>query len=261
MFAFKSTAVLAALVVSALALPAPDAGAQPFTKQNGEDALALNAKFTSLSADSACTDGDQACVGGKFAQCTGGKFALTPCAGGTQCVALPLVNKPGTSITCDTVADMNARIAATGASGAAPAAGAADAASSPAAADPAPASSAAAPAAPAASSAASPAASGGAAPGAKSFTLQNGKDAQALNAKFAGLTPDSACTSGENACINNQFAQCVNSKFVLSPCAGGLQCAALPLVNSAGTSITCVDQPQALQRIKDTGAGSSLTGK
>jgi hypothetical protein len=34
----------------------------------------------------------------------------------------------------------------------------------------------------------------------------------------------------------------------------------LPLVNSPGTSVTCVDLPQALQRIADTGAGNSLTG-
>ena len=61
--------------------------------------------------------GQNACVDGGFAQCVGGEFVITPCAGGLQCVALPLVNKPGTSITCDTLADALARIAATGASG------------------------------------------------------------------------------------------------------------------------------------------------
>ncbi|KAF8513823.1 hypothetical protein BU17DRAFT_6346, partial [Hysterangium stoloniferum] len=84
-------------------------------------------KFTSLSANSACKDGDLACINGKFAQicwgflshfcCSGGKFLLTSCAVGTICIALPLVNKPGTSITCDTAADRDARIAATGATG------------------------------------------------------------------------------------------------------------------------------------------------
>ncbi|KAF9444810.1 hypothetical protein P691DRAFT_627410, partial [Macrolepiota fuliginosa MF-IS2] len=73
----------------------------------------------------------------------------------------------------------------------------------------------------------------------KSFTHQNGLDAQALNQKFASLTASSSCTSGENACVNNAFAQCVNGKFVSTSCAGGTVCAALPLVNSAGTSITC----------------------
>lgn len=40
--------------------------------------------------------------------------------------------------------------------------------------------------------------------------------------KFATLTANSPCTAGENACVNSQFAQCVNGKFVLTGCAGGL---------------------------------------
>lgn len=39
------------------------------------------------------------------------------CGSGLICAALPLVNSPGTSITCTTTADANARIAATGAQG------------------------------------------------------------------------------------------------------------------------------------------------
>lgn len=139
-------------------------------------------------------DGDQACVGGGFAQCVAGKFVTTSC-GALQCVALPLVNKAGTSITCDTVADAEARIAAAGASGgltgsgagAAPAATAtdggddADGCSD----DAATATSA---AIPAATNVAVAASTG------SGFKLQNGKDAQALNAKFATLTADSSCT-------------------------------------------------------------------
>ena len=68
-----------------------------------------------------------------------------------------------------------------------------------------------------------------------SFTLQNGKDAQALNRKFASLSASSKCTTGENACVGGAFAQCVDGKFVTTPCAGGLTCVALPLVNSPGT--------------------------
>lgn len=68
-----------------------------------------------------------------------------------------------------------------------------------------------------------------------SFTLQNGKDAQKLNAKFSSLSASSACQSGEVACIKGAFAQCVNDKFVTTPCSGGLTCVALPLVNSPGT--------------------------
>lgn len=68
-----------------------------------------------------------------------------------------------------------------------------------------------------------------------SFTLQNGQDAQALNKKFQSLSASSSCTSGEQACIQGQLAQCVNGNFVLSPCASTLKCVALPLVNKAGT--------------------------
>jgi len=88
-----------------------------FSLQNGKDAQALNREFQGLTANSPCTSGQSACVNGKFAQCVGGKFQPTPCATGEQCVALPLVNKPGTSITCDTKADAEARIASTGATG------------------------------------------------------------------------------------------------------------------------------------------------
>lgn len=93
------------------------ASSSSFTLQNGLDAQALNAQFATLTAASPCQDGAQACVGGAFAQCVGGKFVTTSCAGGAQCFALPLVNKAGTSITCSTEADAAQRIAATGATG------------------------------------------------------------------------------------------------------------------------------------------------
>jgi len=67
-----------------------------FTLQNGLDAQALNRKFQGLTASSACTTGETACVKGQLGQCVGDKFALSSCASPLQCVALPLVNKPGT---------------------------------------------------------------------------------------------------------------------------------------------------------------------
>ncbi|KAI0747092.1 hypothetical protein C8Q80DRAFT_1105924, partial [Daedaleopsis nitida] len=112
MFSTKFTAVvLLALTAVSQAAPAD------FKKQNAIDAQALNAKFASLTASSSCTTGDQACVQGGFAQCTDGKFAVTQCAGGTSCFALPLVNKPGTSIACDSADDAAARFTAAGATG------------------------------------------------------------------------------------------------------------------------------------------------
>ncbi|KAI9450719.1 hypothetical protein BJY52DRAFT_1125753 [Lactarius psammicola] len=194
-----------------------------FTLQNGLDAQALNRKFESLIPSSACTDGETACVNGQLAQCASGRFALFSCAAPLQCVALPLVNKPGTSVTCDTLQDANDRIATTGATGGLVGKRGVEHRAA--------------------------------------FTLQNGLDAQALNRKFQGLTASSPCTAGETACVNGQLAQCVGDKFALSSCASPLRCVALPLVNKPGTSVTCDTPEDAETRIDATGAKGGLLGK
>ncbi|PIL34560.1 hypothetical protein GSI_03338 [Ganoderma sinense ZZ0214-1] len=86
------------------------------------------------------------------------------------------------------------------------------------------------------------------------FTLQNGIDAKNLNQKFASLNANSPCTSGENACVGTDFAQCANGRFVTFPCNTGLICAALPLVLSPGTSIACTTAADRDARIARTGA-------
>jgi hypothetical protein len=92
------------------------------------------------------------------------------------------------------------------------------------------------------------------------FKLANGQNAQKLNAQFATLTATSPCTGGTNACVDGAFAQCVGGTYVTQSCGSGLICAALPLVNSAGTSITCTTNSDALARIAATGAQGGLTG-
>ncbi|KAF7294470.1 hypothetical protein MKEN_01439500 [Mycena kentingensis (nom. inval.)] len=111
-----SLLLLASALVATSAPVAPRA-ASDFQRQNGIDAQALNAKFATLTESSTCSTGEQACVKGAFAQCVGGAFVMQPCSAGTICAALPLVNSPGTSIACDTSADVAARIAASGATG------------------------------------------------------------------------------------------------------------------------------------------------
>jgi len=98
-------------------VPSPGLKSGNFHAQNGKDAQALNQKFQTLTAASPCNDGDQACVGGQFGQCVNGKFALTACSAPNTCAALPLQNRPGTSIACDSQSDANSRIAAALASG------------------------------------------------------------------------------------------------------------------------------------------------
>ncbi|PIL25496.1 hypothetical protein GSI_13386 [Ganoderma sinense ZZ0214-1] len=92
------------------------------------------------------------------------------------------------------------------------------------------------------------------------FTLKNGEDAIALNDKFKTLTPTSACTNGDVACVNDKFAECANGKFAITACAGGLICAALPLDNSAGTTVTCTTAADRDARIAATGAKAGATG-
>jgi len=200
-----------------------------FTLQNGLDAQKLNQQFQTLTASSTCTSGETACVNGQLAQCAGNKFSLSSCAATLQCVALPLVNKPGTSVTCDTTQDAQTRIAATGATGGLVGKREVDERDE--------------------------------VERRAAFTLQNGIDAQKLNQKFEGLSASSKCTAGETACVKGQLAQCVGDTFALSSCASGLQCVALPLVNKAGTSVTCDSTQDAESRISATGAKGGLLGK
>lgn len=122
----RATFVTLALVLAAAARPSPLSrlsSRQDVNLQNGQDAIALNNKFKTLTANSPCQAGDQACINNGFAQCVNGKFVVQGCAAGTICAALPLVNSPGTSIACTTQADLDQRIAATGATSAGAGAG------------------------------------------------------------------------------------------------------------------------------------------
>lgn len=83
-----------------------------FHVANAEKAKAENNKSKTLNADSACKDGQNACIGKSFAVCANGKFVQMPCNTGLVCKSLPLVNKAGTSFTCTTEADADARIQA-----------------------------------------------------------------------------------------------------------------------------------------------------
>ncbi|KAG6810007.1 hypothetical protein H0H92_013732 [Tricholoma furcatifolium] len=239
------TANAKAQATSTAAAAASTASSSDFHLQNGLDAQALNAEFATLTIDSTCSDDDVACINGDFAECANGQYQTTSCGSGLTCVALPLVNSAGTSVTCDTTSDALTRIAATGATGGLTGSGSTTTAAT----------SAANVDAVAATSTASAAASTS-----SDFHLQNGLDAQALNAEFTTLTIDSSCTEGEVACINGDFAECANGQYQTSSCGSGLTCVALPLVNSAGTSVTCDTTADALTRIAATGATGGLTG-
>jgi hypothetical protein len=243
---FSAVVVALALFASANAVPFNRRQAKPFTHQNGVDAQNLNSQFATLTANSPCTSGTDACVNKGFAQCVGGKFQITQCAAGTSCFALPLVNKPGTSIACTTQQDADTRIST---ALAAPAGGGSSTPATTPATPPATT-----PATPPASntpdkSTTSTTSTGGAA--CKTVRSCNAQDAIKLANDFKKLNANSPCTAGQNACVKGNFAQCVNGKFVSMPCSGGLSCEVLPLVNSRGTSITCDTAADAQARIAD----------
>ncbi|KAA1100203.1 hypothetical protein PGT21_033437 [Puccinia graminis f. sp. tritici] len=90
--------------------------------------------------------------------------------------------------------------------------------------------------------------------------LENGQEAQKLNAKFSDMNANSPCKTGDSACIAGGFSQCVGGKFVGGPCAQGSKCFAMPLLLKKGTSLGCDTEEDATSRIKNTGATGGLTG-
>ncbi|KAG0152396.1 hypothetical protein CROQUDRAFT_55736 [Cronartium quercuum f. sp. fusiforme G11] len=90
--------------------------------------------------------------------------------------------------------------------------------------------------------------------------LENGRKAQKLNAKYLNLKLDSTCESGEYACVEGGFAQCVNGKFVNMGCATPLKCFELPLLLKAGTTPSCDVEVDAATRIANTGAKGGIRG-
>ncbi|KAI8900161.1 hypothetical protein BC833DRAFT_506534, partial [Globomyces pollinis-pini] len=83
---------------------------------NGIDAQRLDSqKGNNLAGGQCNVEGGDFCVGDKVGKCIGGKLTVvTACGGGTLCQVLPLVNKAGTSVTCDTEAGKLARFQAAG---------------------------------------------------------------------------------------------------------------------------------------------------
>jgi hypothetical protein len=239
---FSAVVVALALFASANAVPFNKRqDPKPFAHDNGVAAQKLNDDFKKLTPDSPCTAGENACVDGGFAQCVGNKFQVTQCAGGTSCFALPLVNKPGTSITCTTQSDADTRIATALGTNTPPTTPSTTPASPP-------------PTTPASSPKPDKAPkTGNSSLGKDCNTVRscNAKDAIKLAQDFQKLDDNSPCTAGQNACVKGNFAQCVNGKFVSMPCSGGLSCEVLPLVNSRGTSITCDTKADAQARIDD----------
>ncbi|KAJ6543021.1 hypothetical protein B0H19DRAFT_958017, partial [Mycena capillaripes] len=71
-------------------------------------------QFTSVTADDACTFGDEACGGSSLADCVNGKYVLSRCDSDKACVAVPNLDSAGTSIDCLTPAARDAQFLKSG---------------------------------------------------------------------------------------------------------------------------------------------------
>ncbi|KAI9224139.1 hypothetical protein BC828DRAFT_160376 [Blastocladiella britannica] len=238
-----------------------------FQAQNKALAAKLDGQKAGLKIGSPCPadlsgEGQTLCAGNQLARCNGGVVTgpLQSCAATLNCQVLPLVNKPGISVTCDTDADKVARIgagagAATGAGaandGAAAGNGQADkkqgkkqqgkkqqgkkqgGAAAP-------------PTAP-------PAAGNG---NVADFRTLNKQDAARLDAAKAGTQVGDACPAGfaegSVVCAGDKLAFCLGGKVAQAQsCAASLKCQVLPLVNKRGTSVTCDTDADKEARIRE----------
>jgi len=258
---------LAQIAALSSALPVPQRSREiivkraAFTESNGKAAQQGNAASASHHAGDSCSqEGEVLCSSNnEILECANGVFVAEPCGAGLQCYILPLVNKAGTSATCDTEADALARIEATGVEGGITGGGAAGGSGQAPAAKPKKPKTSPAPApAPASSAGAATAPTPSSPPG--GFQKSNGLLAQQLNKSFASISAGSPCTSDQPICTGDgQFAQCVAGTVVATQCAGGTTCMALPLVLKAGTSIACDSPADAAARFAAAGVGPNTT--
>ena len=96
------------------------------TSGNIAMALGFNSIWASMGESSPCDANDKnqvvACIKGQYAQCSGGKYTMTPCPQGQQCFALPLSKDfKGVTVQCASLQEANQRL---GQSSATPAAAA-----------------------------------------------------------------------------------------------------------------------------------------
>ncbi|KAL1943869.1 hypothetical protein VTO73DRAFT_3687 [Trametes versicolor] len=91
--------------------------------------------------------------------------------------------------------------------------------------------------------------------------LQNGMEAQILNAEFASLNASASCDSGEMACIGASVAHCVNSTWTQEACPKSLSCFALPSVREEGTVLSCTTNTTAFSVINASGATGGVAVK
>ncbi|KAJ7255275.1 hypothetical protein C8J57DRAFT_605348 [Mycena rebaudengoi] len=90
---------------------------------------------------------------------------------------------------------------------------------------------------------------------------QNAILAQFMNKQFANMADTDSCSGNVTACIAGAYAACVSDVWVLTPCAGDLVCASMPLTSSSGTVLSCDTLDDISQRFALAGIDSGLGGE
>jgi hypothetical protein len=84
--------------------------------------------------------------------------------------------------------------------------------------------------------------------------------ARDLNKAYAELTPSSPCSSGQVACIKDKIGYCSkDGAFDMRTCNGSEKCFALPLTNSEGVVLKCMDAGKAKEILKGSEGGDKTT--
>ncbi|KAJ7089267.1 hypothetical protein B0H15DRAFT_780275 [Mycena belliarum] len=88
--------------------------------------------------------------------------------------------------------------------------------------------------------------------------LENAITARFMNQQFASLNETDVCSGNMTACIGISFAMCVSDVWVLTPCANGLACAAVPQSSKLGVVLSCDSADDISQRFAFAGVDSGL---
>ncbi|KAG5952821.1 hypothetical protein E4U53_007876 [Claviceps sorghi] len=81
--------------------------------------------------------------------------------------------------------------------------------------------------------------------------------ARNLNTIFSSLTPQSACSGTQMACIAAKVGRCSNGAFVLTDCPATTRCHVLPMTNTRGAKIACVEPADAVRILGPAAEGAT----
>ncbi|KJZ76789.1 hypothetical protein HIM_03666 [Hirsutella minnesotensis 3608] len=77
-----------------------------------------------------------------------------------------------------------------------------------------------------------------------------------LNRLYSGLTPQTACSGTQVACIDGKIARCQSGSYQLEACTEDQRCLAFPMTNTEGVSVGCRKSQIAKSVLGDAGSSA-----